>query len=275
MANINTISDFFTSDYHLNHGKILWLGKGRPFGPPQLMTLGKEWAAADTAHRAAKELLKDVEAVKQGKVSEEVVKTLAEKEAALKHDLKALEAVGLVEMNEAIIERRNSVVKKSSRVYNLGDVFLNCTLEQALAMHKRLIGQNFLLEGNHDSIAVEMAKHGAWIWVKDRKRVDVQIPPGIVAPDQTKHKILLSHYAHLTWHGSNKGVWHLYGHSHSQLEAWKDRVLNTMLSFDVGVDCWDFYPVSLEQVIEKMKPRIAAWQEWRAGLNNLKEEMDF
>src|SRR5208337_4796003 len=105
--NINTISDFFTSDYHFNHGKILWLGKGRPFGPPQLMTLGKEWAAADTAHRAAKKLLKDVEAVKQGKVSEEVVKTLAEKEKDLKAVLKPMEAIGLVEMNEALIERRN------------------------------------------------------------------------------------------------------------------------------------------------------------------------
>ena len=268
MANLNLLSDiFFTSDYHLNHGKILWLGKGRPFGPQaQLMELGRKWSAAENRLYAAKA------ALKQGGISEESVKLLAEKEAALKHDLKALEAIGIAEMNEAIIERRNSVVKKSSRVYNLGDVFLNCTLEQALAWQKRLIGQNFLLEGNHDSIAVQMAKHGAWIWVKDTKRIDVVIPSGIVAPDQTKHKVLLSHYAHLTWHGSNKGVWHLYGHSHSQLEGWKDRVLGNMLSFDVGVDCWDFYPVSLEQVIEKMKPKIEAWKAWRAGL---KEEMDF
>jgi calcineurin-like phosphoesterase family protein len=268
MANINTISDiFFTSDYHLNHGKILWLGKGRPFGPQaQLMELGRKWSAAENYLNVAKGLLKE------GKVSAESVKVFADDEAALKHELKALEAIGLAEMNEAIIERRNSVVKKSSRVYNLGDVFLNCTLEQALAWQKRLIGQNFLLEGNHDSIAVQMAKHGAWIWVKDRKRIDVVIPQGIMDANQTKHKIMLSHYAHLTWHGSNKGVWHLYGHSHSQLENWKNRVLSNMLSFDVGVDCWDFYPPSLEQVIEKMKPKIEAWKAWRASLQ---EEMDF
>lgn len=267
MANINTISDiYFTSDRHFYHGKILWLGKGRPFGPPNLMSLGREWAAAEDELIAAKAFLK------AGKISEETVKILAETELALRHDLKALEAIGLAEMNEAIIERSNSVVKKSSRVYDLGDVFLKCTLEQALAIRNRLVGQHFLLEGNHDSIAVQMAKHGSWVWVKDRKRIDVQIPAGIVAPDQTKHKILLSHYAHLTWHGSNKGVWHLYGHSHSQLEGWKNALLPSALSFDVGVDCWDFYPVSLEQVIEKMKPRVEAWQAWRAAL---KEEMDF
>ncbi len=267
MANINTISDiFFTSDRHFNHGKILWLGKGRPFGPPTLMTAGRAWLASDRELIAAKVLLK------KGEISEEAVKFLMEREQALKHDLKGLEAVGLVEMNEVLIERNNSVVKKSSRVYDLGDFILNATLEQAMAIRNRLVGQHFLLEGNHDGIAVEMAKHGAWIWVKDRKRIDVQIPAGIVAPDQTKHKILLSHYAHLTWNGSNKGVWHLYGHSHNQLEGWKDRALNNMLSFDVGVDCWDYYPVSMEQVIEKMKPRIEAWKSWRAGL---KEEMDF
>jgi calcineurin-like phosphoesterase family protein len=268
LANINTISDiFFTSDRHFNHGKILWLGKGRPFGPQaQLMALGRKWSEAENHLHVAKKLLKE------GKVSEESVKVFADGEAALKHDLKALEAIGLAEMNEAIIERHNSVVKKSSRVYDLGDVFLNITLEQALAIRKRLLGQYYLLEGNHDSVAVEMMKHGAWLWVKDRKRIDVQIPAGLMDADQTKHKILLSHYAHLTWHGSNKGVWHLYGHSHSQLEGWKDRILGNMLSFDVGVDCWDFYPVSLEQVIEKMKPKIEAWKAWRAGLQ---EEMDF
>lgn len=232
------------------------------------MRLGREWAAAEDNLYVAKALLGE------GKVSEESVKVLVETEAALKHDLKAMEAIGLAEMNEVLIERRNSVVKKSSRVYNLGDVFLNCTLEQAMTVHKRMVGQNFLLEGNHDSIAVEMMKkHAAWVWVKDRKRIDVQIPAGVMDLDQTKHKILLSHYAHLTWHGSNKGVWHLYGHSHSQLEGWKDKVLGNMLSFDVGVDCWDYYPVSLEQVIEKMKPKIEAWKAWRASLKN--EEMDF
>jgi len=272
MANINTISDvFFTSDCHFYHGKILWLGNGRPFGPAAaLKEAGRAWLTVEHELRTAKTAL----ALKQGS-SEAEVKALEAKELALREALKPMEAEGLKEMNEVLVERHNKVVRKGSRVYNLGDVFLNCTLEQALAIRRMLAGQHFLLEGNHDSIAVEMAKHGSWVWVKDRKRIDVQIPDGIVAQGQTKHKIMLSHYAHLTWHGSNKGVWHLYGHSHNQLEGWKDTVLSNMLSFDVGVDCWDYTPVSLEQVIEKMKTKIPVWQEWRNTLKARDIEMEF
>jgi calcineurin-like phosphoesterase family protein len=37
------------------------------------------------------------------------------------------------------------------------------------------------------------------------------------------------------------------GHSHGTLPD-----LETSRSFDVGVDCWDFYPVSYEEVAAKM-----------------------
>jgi calcineurin-like phosphoesterase family protein len=269
MANINTISDiFFTSDCHYFHGKILWLGKGRPFGPPETQNVGRTWLATEHELQAAKK------ALKEGKGDEATVKVLTEKEADLKQKLKGLEALGLADMNAHLVERHNSVVKKGSRVYNLGDVFLNCTLEQALAIRKMLNGQHFLLEGNHDAIAVEMAKHAAWLWVKQMKRIDVQIPAGVMGP-QTKHKIALAHYAQLTWHGSNKGVWQLYGHSHKQLEAWKDTVLPNMLSFDVGVDCWDYTPASLEQVVEKMKTKLPAWFAWRESLKAREIEMEF
>lgn len=270
MANINTYSDiFFTSDCHYYHGKILWLGRGRPWCPSELRVVGPEWAVAHKNLQVAKE------ALREGKTSEDAVKVLAEQEKDLDSKRKELEAIGVTEMNAALVERHNSVVKKGSRVYNLGDFILNCTLEQALAIRKMLNGQHFLLEGNHDGIAVEMAKHAAWLWVKQQKRIDVQIPAGIVGATQTKHKIALSHYAQLTWHGSNKGVWQLYGHSHNQLEGWKEVVLPTLLSFDVGVDCWDYTPVSLEQVVEKMKQKIPAWLAWRETLKAREIEMEF
>jgi calcineurin-like phosphoesterase family protein len=41
------------------------------------------------------------------------------------------------------------------------------------------------------------------------------------------------------------GAWHLYGHSHGALPPYGK-------SFDVGVDCWNYKPVSFEQVQEKM-----------------------
>jgi calcineurin-like phosphoesterase family protein len=47
------------------------------------------------------------------------------------------------------------------------------------------------------------------------------------------------------WDRSNQGSWHLFGHSHGKLQG-------IGLSFDVGVDCTEFTPLSLEQVATKM-----------------------
>lgn len=60
--------------------------------------------------------------------------------------------------------------------------------------------------------------------------------------------ITLSHYAMRTWASSIHGAYHLYGHSHGRLCEPKG-----MLSFDVGVDVWDYAPIPWEVVVEKMK----------------------
>lgn len=226
MANIKTISDiFFTSDCHYYHGKILWLGRGRPFGSPQIKTVAEALYAA----------------MGEGRTAE--VDALAQR-------LKELEAEGIEEMNETMVAHHNEVVRKGSRVYNLGDFALKCTLEQAMTVRKRLNGQHFLVPGNHDSIAKEMGKQAAWVWMKQIERIDVNVPE--------KRKIALCHYAMRTWHGSNKGVWQLYGHFHGLLPE-----LDSTLAFDVGVDCWNYYPVSMEQVIEKMRAKTPAWEAFR------------
>jgi calcineurin-like phosphoesterase family protein len=49
-----------------------------------------------------------------------------------------------------------------------------------------------------------------------------------------------------TWNKRHHGAIHLYGHSHGTLPG-------DAQSCDVGVDCWDFYPVSLAQI----KARLA------------------
>jgi calcineurin-like phosphoesterase family protein len=43
---------------------------------------------------------------------------------------------------------------------------------------------------------------------------------------------------------------YLYGHSHGNLED-----LATDLSLDVGVDCWNFAPVSYEEIKKKMSEK--------------------
>ena len=54
------------------------------------------------------------------------------------------------EMNEAIIERWNKVVKPDDIVYHLGDVFLNND-KVGIECVKRLNGTIFMIWGNHDT----------------------------------------------------------------------------------------------------------------------------
>lgn len=138
-------------------------------------------------------------------------------------------------MTEVMVTRWNSAVKPGARVYHLGDVVLNCTSETAREILNRLNGQIYLIAGNHDKVARNRMVRDRFIWIKDYHRLKIG--------DQ---KICLFHYAQRTWDCMHYGSWQLHGHSHGSLPELPHR------SFDVGVDCWDFTPVSYEQVAAKM-----------------------
>lgn len=144
------------------------------------------------------------------------------------------------EMNEELVQRNNSVVKKGDIVYHLGDGFIRCTVEEALKIYRRLNGQHFWIEGNHKDVDKKLASHFGWY--KTMYCLNMKDHP----------RIVLCHYAMRTWSASHKGSWQLYGHSHGKLP--EDPRL---LSFDVGVDVWNFTPVSLGQVVEKMTKKTA------------------
>ena len=52
------------------------------------------------------------------------------------------------EMNEALVENWNSVVKQGDKVYHLGDVTMN---SKSLDVMSRLNGRKVLIKGNHDT----------------------------------------------------------------------------------------------------------------------------
>ena len=159
------------------------------------------------------------------------------------------------EMNETIISHHNERVRKGDLVYDLGDFAIKTTEEVALSCLKRMNGQRYQFEGNHDQIATKLAKKGAFIWYRQLEELNLDQPYF-----EKKQKIVLCHYAMRTWHNSYKGGWQLYGHSHGMLPE------DHTLSFDVGVDCWDFYPVSIEEVKVKMATKIPAWEAYKESL---------
>lgn len=140
------------------------------------------------------------------------------------------------EMDEALITNWNSVVRPGDLVYHLGDFSFH-RLEKSVRIAKRLAGQKYLVLGNHDKrMRRERELMSQFVWARDLEQIDVD-----------GQKIVLCHYAMLTWNQSHRGSWQLHGHSHGSLSEHPGA-----LRLDVGVDPQKYYPVSFEQVREVM-----------------------
>ena len=140
------------------------------------------------------------------------------------------------EMDEALIQRWNEKVEPKDEVYHLGDVGL-CSPGKLRKILNRLNGKIYLIKGNHEKSAE--ACRSRFEWIKDYHELVVE---------DAEHKrgeqlVVLFHYAMREWNASHWGTYHLYGHSHGSLsDDPKSR------SFDIGVDCHDYYPLSYEEV---------------------------
>lgn len=146
-------------------------------------------------------------------------------------------------MDEELIKRWNEKIQPSDIVYHLGDISL-ARPERTKEILDQLNGTIYLIKGNHDKSALSYTKRFAWI--KDYYELNVadeEAPNG-------KQKIILFHYSLRTWRSSFRGTWHLYGHSHGNLHD-----DTTMNSFDIGVDCHNFYPLSYDEVKAIMKTK--------------------
>ena len=145
------------------------------------------------------------------------------------------------EMNQAIVERWNSVVKPEDTVYHLGDIALSDT-EDAIKYIKNLKGNIIWIRGNHCT-------------TNRIKRISEACPNIhlLGTPDTSyatviksgKWHFYLSHYPTLT---GNREEWrkivNLCGHSHTQ-DKWADW---DKMCYHVEMDAHDCYPVNLEEI---------------------------
>ena len=138
-------------------------------------------------------------------------------------------------MDEAMIEKWNSVVREDDTVFHLGDFCLGRKMGYADNYFRKLNGKVYIAQGNHDA------------WMKDAaffpntknsyvQRIEQQYELNI-----SGRKIILSHYPMRSWNHSHYGSYHLYGHVHGNLPDFG-------LSIDVGVDTNNFTPYSFEQI---------------------------
>lgn len=147
---------------------------------------------------------------------------------------------GVPEMNEDLIARWNAKVGPNDLVYHLGDVGYLIKPAALNSILHRLNGKIHLIVGNHEEAVLEYEPNcNRFESIQDVKSVYVN-----------SQKIFMSHYAHRVWNKSHNGVWHLYGHSHGNLEneVWGK-------SMDVGVDVNNFEPVSFDALKAIMDKR--------------------
>lgn len=161
------------------------------------------------------------------------------------------------EMNEAIINNINSVVHPRDILFMIGDITFERNQHDAINQLKRIKCHKHLLRGNHDDhIQDSVFKRAGFESISDLRVVKVR------SGEDVQH-ITLCHYAMKVWPASHYGTWHLYGHSHGNMPDDPNS-----LSLDVGVDCWNYFPVSYEQIKERM-----ALKTWVPKYRNAPQEL--
>lgn len=146
-------------------------------------------------------------------------------------------------MDRALVERCNAVVMPDDVLYLLGDFCMGVRDHlDAARRYRRAIAcrEVHLIWGNHDP-QDDDGFAGLFTTADHLRPVRLG-----------GQRITLCHYAMRAWDKSHHGAWQLYGHTHGQLPE-----LPEVWSFDVGVDCWNYYPISLEQVEVVMEHKRA------------------
>ena len=130
------------------------------------------------------------------------------------------------EMNEFMIEKWNSVVRKNDRIYHMGDF----SFHDQSRIAARLNGRKFLIIGNHDYVNKETSK--LFEWVGSYKKVKIG-----------EQYIVLCHYPFKEWEMKQFGSWNLFGHCHGNLKTGVHP-----LQLDVGVDSIGYVPKEFSEL---------------------------
>jgi calcineurin-like phosphoesterase family protein len=158
------------------------------------------------------------------------------------------------EMDARLIDTINACARPTDVLYILGDLSHGPWggeeyLERVTAYRHRIACENvFLIVGNHDRVELPGFRK---LFREVRSLVDVKIEG---------QRLTLCHYAMRTWNRSHHGSWQLYGHTHGRLDD-----APMLLSIDVGVDSWDFRPLSFHELKDIMERRIERRDRLAAG----------
>jgi calcineurin-like phosphoesterase family protein len=146
-------------------------------------------------------------------------------------------------MNETLIANWNNVVTPDDVVYHLGDFAFGDALGVDRVMRRLNFAHFHFIMGNHDKPFIDWYHN----FGNEELTRKVTVYPHFLETKIQGNKFTLCHYAMRVWNESHRGAMHLYGHSHGTLPDDPNSK-----SFDVGVDCHAYRPISLERVLAIM-----------------------
>jgi calcineurin-like phosphoesterase family protein len=139
------------------------------------------------------------------------------------------------EMDAALVVRWNEVVGPADQVWHVGDFAVRQTAARVAELLDALAGDKHLITGNNDGAATTGAP--GWAGVETYAELEEGGVP-----------LVLCHYPLRSWHRMARGALNLHGHSHGRLAPLPRQV-------DVGVDLWDFRPISLAEILAHLRAR--------------------
>lgn len=166
------------------------------------------------------------------------------------------------DMNEAIVENWNKVVKPEDEVYNLGDFALT-DVDAAIPYINKLNGTIRWIIGNHDTEKKigKIIEECPAVW---------EIGWAYQFKYDKKYSIYMSHYPTLTANFDQKKfsqhVIALHGHIHSK-NNWM--IPTNPFIYHVGVDSHNCTPVHIDEILSDIRQR---WNEIEKLPQNLKPE---
>ncbi|NDW07360.1 metallophosphoesterase [Jiella pacifica] len=160
------------------------------------------------------------------------------------------------EMNRELVARWNAVVAPGDTVWHLGDFSYKMPIVDAEKIFRLLNGRKYLVVGNHDRASV---REWPWESVHDLHEIAVD-----------GRRVVICHYPLAEWPGFFRDAIHLFGHVHGNRQV--------AGAVDVGVDNWDFRPVSLDEILARRTPppiptrTLEAWE--RSFIEQAKAEAE-
>jgi len=149
------------------------------------------------------------------------------------------------EMNDTLVKNWNNRVSNKDDIYILGDFSFGNT-EQTLELLNNLNGNKYLIKGNHDHVVKNKEVASKFVWIKDYHKLKTN-----------NQKIILFHYPIQVFDSQHYGAIHLYGHVHSNKDNHHPMLNSIENSYNVGVDVNSYEPVSINEILEKLRSELS------------------